>query len=277
MTQIVVWLNNVANLLGAILLAPIRFLPGWLSATLVAAVTGVIMLVIFKYTSNQRAIKRVRDDIKANLLALKLFKESAGVILRCQALVFWGALRLMALSLVPMLVMIVPVLLILGQLALWYQARPLHVGEEALVTLRLNGTDKSEMPAVELRPGEAAESVSGPVRVSSQRAVYWKLKALKAGAQHLTFLVGDELVTKDLAVGQGFMPVSRRRPGWSWTDVLLYPGEPPFPANGPVHSIDVEYPKRLSWTSGTDSWLIFWFVASMAAAFAIRPWLDVNI
>ena len=33
------------------------------------------MLIIFKYTSKQSAIAAVRRQIKANLLALKLFKD----------------------------------------------------------------------------------------------------------------------------------------------------------------------------------------------------------
>ena len=35
----------------------------------------------------------------------------------------------------------------------------------------------------------------------------------------------------------------------------------------PVQSIEIEYPLRSSWTSGTDSWVIYWFVVSMIAAF----------
>ena len=45
--------------------------------------------VVFKYTSNQRAIKRARDDIKAHLLALKLFKENTRVIFRAQGRILW--------------------------------------------------------------------------------------------------------------------------------------------------------------------------------------------
>ena len=79
LVTVVVWLNGAANALGEWVLLPIALMPGWLSATLIAAVTGIVLLVIFKYTSNQRAIQRVRNRIDANLLALKLFKESSRV------------------------------------------------------------------------------------------------------------------------------------------------------------------------------------------------------
>jgi len=133
--SVVAWLNVVANVLGGILLAPVAIMPGWLSATIIAAVTGIVMLVLFKYTSNQHAIKAVRDDIKAQLFALKLFKDNPSVIFRAQGRLFAGAFWLLVYALVPVIVMTLPVLLILGQMALWYQFRPLQIGEERVVTL----------------------------------------------------------------------------------------------------------------------------------------------
>src|SRR5689334_23867446 len=101
LVQLVVWLNGMANALGRLLLSPVGVSPGWLSATTIAVVTGVLLLVVFKYTSNQRAIKRVRNDINANLLALKLFKESAALAVASQGRILWDAIQLLVLALVP--------------------------------------------------------------------------------------------------------------------------------------------------------------------------------
>ncbi len=276
-TQIVDWLNAVANAAGSVLLAPIAVLPGWLSATLVAAVTGVLLLVAFKYTSNQRAIKRVRDDIKANLLALKLFKDSPAVTLRAQGRVFWGALRLMIFAIVPMLIMAIPVCLILGQLALWYQARPLREGEETLVELRLNGEPTTALPVVELASDAAFETTIGPVRVPTERAVYWSLKAKQAGRHTLQFRVAEASFEKEFVVGDGFARTSLMRPAWDWSAMLLHPWETPFRPESPVQSIAIQYPSRATWTTGGDTWLAYWFIMSMVAAFLGKPYLNVNI
>jgi uncharacterized membrane protein (DUF106 family) len=277
LTQVVVWLNGLANALGRPLLSPVASLPGWLSATLVAIVTGVLLLLIFKYTSNQAAIRRVRDDIDANMYALKLFKDTTPVVLAAQAGMLGGALRLFVLAIVPMLVMTIPVLLLLGQLSLWYQQRPLRVGEEAIVTLKLNGDDASSMPEVSLEETPAAEVVTGPVRVPSKREVVWLVRARTEGSHLLAFRAGDQSATKEFQVGDGYMRVSVRRPAWEWSDALIYPAEPAFLPSSPVRSIDVTYAERPSWTSGTGSWVIYWFVASMIAAFCAKPALKVNI
>jgi hypothetical protein len=277
LAQIVAWLNAAANAVGRVVLAPIALLPGWLSATLIAAVTGLLLLAAFKYTSNQQAIKRVRDDIKAHLLALKLFKDSPIVTLRAQGRVFRGAFQLMVLAIVPMLVMAVPVCLMLGQLALWYQARPLHEGEETLIALQLNGDPATALPEITLQPSEAFETTIGPVRVPSERAVYWNLRAKRAGHHVLQFKVVDATFEKELVIGDGFARTSLLRPGWNWSEMLLHPAEPPFRPECAVQSIAVQYPGRTSsWTSGADTWMAYWFVVSMIAAFLGKPFLNVN-
>ncbi|MGA2257498.1 MAG: hypothetical protein ABSG53_22795, partial [Thermoguttaceae bacterium] len=179
--QLVAWLNLAANALGKLLLAPIALLPGWLSMTLLSALLGLACLAVFKYTSNQRAMQRVRNDIQAQLLVLRLFPDSLRVTLRAEGRLLLGAVSLLRLAVVPMLVMIVPVSFLLAQLGLWYQARPLRIGEEAAVTLQLRGEAGTSLPEVQIEPTPAAETVVGPVQVLSKREICWDLRARENG------------------------------------------------------------------------------------------------
>src|SRR5437870_1813543 len=106
-----------------------------------------------------------------------------------------------------MMAMMVPVLLFLGQLSQWYQSRPLSVGEEALVTLKLNGSPESSWPEVYLQPASAYDIALGPVRVQSNREICWNIKACANGYHHLAFQVNGEIIDKELAIGAGFMRV----------------------------------------------------------------------
>jgi uncharacterized membrane protein (DUF106 family) len=277
LAQIITWINVLTNSLGKFLLAPIAVLPGWLSNTIISAVTGVLLLIIFKYTSNQHAIGQVRNDIKAHMLALKLFKDSISVTLKAQGRVFKGALLLLFHAVRPMLVMIVPVSLLLAQMGLWYQFRPLLPGEETVVTIKLNDNVEVPWPNVSLESTPAAEVTIGPVRVFSKRQIYWKVKACENGGHHIIFRVDGEQIGKDLAVGDGFMRISAERPGWRWADILLHPWERPFGTDSIIESISVDYTERLSRTSGTDWWLIYFFVASLVFALIFKPFLKVRI
>ncbi|MBM4088641.1 MAG: hypothetical protein FJ276_04320 [Planctomycetes bacterium] len=274
MTELVIQLNRLANWCGQYALAPIAVLPGWLSATLVALATAAFTLIIFRYTSDQVAVKRARDQITANLLALWLFQDNVGLGLRCQGRLFAAACRLPLLAVVPMLVMIVPCCLLLGQLALWYEARPLRVGEEAVLTVLLSG-GHGELPEVQLEPSAAAESRIGPVRVPGRRMVCWNLRAQREGHHCLSLDVAGRKLEKELAIGHGFMRVSSRRPARHWLELLVHPCEPPLPPDSAVEAIVIDYPDRDGWSSGTGSWLVYWFAASMIAALCLRPWLDV--
>lgn len=277
--QIAAWLSAIANVIGKALLGPIAVVPGWLSATVVAALTGILLLLVFKYTSNQRAIKRVRNSINANMLALRLFKESTAVTLKAQGRILWGALRLFVLALVPMAIMTLPVMLVLGQLSLWYQHRPLRVGEDAVLSIKVDPAQVSDTTVVSLDPTNAVEVVAGPARVASKGEWAWNLKAKSPGEHRLRIKIGNESFEKLIAVNDGdeLMRTSTLRPSWNWLDILLYPMEPPFPPGSQAQSISIDYPSRTSWTHGTDSWVIYWFVVSMISAICFLKVFKVSV
>jgi hypothetical protein len=276
LSSIVESLNGIANVCGR-LLTPIGWAPGWLSATCVAIATGVAMLIAFKYTSNQRAIKNVRRGIKANLLSVKLFKDNIRVALGAQVRVLVGALRLLLLAIVPMLAMMAPMVLLLAQLGLWYQAAPVPIGGETVVTLKLGGESGDSIPEFELASNPAIEQMAGPVMVASKREVCWIVRANAAGYHRLEFRVAGVMFEKELAAGEGVMRVSPLRPGTKWSDRLLNPREMPFDAQSLVQAIEIEYPTRSSWTCGADNWVIYWFVVSLVAGFCLRGVFKVNL
>jgi hypothetical protein len=276
LTSVVVGLNAVANCLGQVLF-PISLLSGWLSVTLVAIATGPLMMLLFKATSNQLAIQRVRRSIRANLLAVTLFRDSVAVGLLSQGRVLLGALRLLLLALVPLLVMIVPTVLLIAQLGLWYQARPLRVGQETVVSVKLSGEAGTSWPTVQLKPCAAVEDLSGPVRVSSQREVCWTIRARQAGYHVLTFCVGGHTFEKEVAIGSRVLCVSVSRPEWDWYSVLLNPREAPFDRASAVQSIRIEYADRPGWMTGTDAWVIYWLVVSLVSGFLFKGVLGVHL
>ena len=277
LAKLITLLNAATNAVGGLLSGMITSLPGWLSNTIIAAVAGVVLLILFKYTSNQKAIGRVRDSIKANMLALKLYKDSIIVTFTSQGRVFKSSLMLLVYSVRPMLVMIVPVSLLLAQLGLWYQYRPLQKGEQAVVTMKLNTQTNSQWPGINIQPATAVEVETGPVHVFSKNEICWQIKALEDGYHNLNFQVDQQQVEKELAIGDRFMRVSVARPGRQWSEMLFNPWEKPFGPDSVVQSISIDYPDRISWTSGTNWWVIYFFVISMVFAFIFKPFLKVRI
>jgi hypothetical protein len=133
------------------------------------------------------------------------------------------------------------------------------------------------MANVSIEPISEVDVTMGPIRVFSTREVHWKIRAGRDGYHQITFSLDDRKVSKELAIGNGFMRVSAVRPGWNWTDILLYPWEKPFHPDAIVQSISIEYPERISKTSGTDWWIVYFFLVSLVFALIFKPGLKVRI
>ncbi|MHC4985757.1 MAG: hypothetical protein ACYTFO_06330, partial [Planctomycetota bacterium] len=269
--------NVAGNVFGEVVLAFVGWMPGWLSNTLIALALGVVMLLLFKLTSNQNAIGRVRDGIKADLLSLKLFKDSLPVTLGAQGRLLKGAGTLLALSLVPLLVMVPVMLPLFAQMGVWYQHDPLTVGETTLVAMQFADGATEQVGDVALQPADGFDVVAGPMRAPAAGQVWWTIRANQDGAHEMAFALGDQTVTKTLQVGAGPARVSKLRPAMTFTNVMMHPAERPFAADDVVQWIDVDYDERSSWTSGADNWLIYLFVLSLVFGFAFKGVLGVKI
>ena len=130
-------INALLTAISDVLLGPLAGWPPVLVLVLVSAVSGVLMAVVFRYTSRQQALRRVADRGRAQVLAIKLFKDDpTGMFRSLGQLMKYTGLRLCH-SLPPALVMLVPFVLLLTQLARWYEYRPLYPGEKAVVEMPL--------------------------------------------------------------------------------------------------------------------------------------------
>jgi hypothetical protein len=267
LSRVLAVVNPVCTVLADGVYALLSPLPVWLGLTVLSAVTGVVMLVAFRYTSNQKAIGRARDDITANLLALKLFKDEVGVTFRALGRIFGALGRLQWHMLRPLLILLLPMLLLLGQMGTRYQWRPLHPGERTLIRMRL-APGAGDVQA-ELEPGPAALVEAGPVPGGGE--LVWRIRAGQPGRGLLQFKVNGVSLEKEIVVGDTFQRVSAERLGSRWTAQILHPTEPLLPAGAPVVALEIGYRGVHSYVYGETWWIAYFFVISMAAALVFKP------
>lgn len=268
-------INAIFTAASGWLIGPVMHLPGWLSCAVLAGITALLILVIYKYTSNQKAIRRIRNRIKVNLLAMRLYKDSLQVTLAAQKELFKAGVALLGNSLVPLAVMLLPMIMILAQLQSWYGYEPLAPGAEAVVTVQLDSSES--LSSVKISSISGAHIVTGPVRIQSLAQAAWIIQADEADGGKITFQVDDEKFEKSLAVGKAqYTQISPLRPGPKITDVLLYPAERPFKSDSSVQSITIGYPQR-AWKTGiTNSWLVDFFIMSCALALLLKNVIKVT-
>ena len=265
--------NPICTVIGDAVYAALSPLPVWLGLTLISTVAGVVMLVAFGYLSNQEAIGNAKDDIKANLLALKLYKDELHVTFSAQCRLVWAIVRLQRYMLVPILILMPPMLVGLAQMGIRYQWRPLQSGEQTLIKLQLE-KDRANPEEAMLQPNSGIVVEVGPIPAGRELA--WRVRGAKPGRHVLKFTIEGAVVEKELVVGDAFERVSAEHPDGRWTRQLLHPVERPLPADSPVQLIEVLYPSRESWFHGANWWILSFFVVSMAAALVFKPVFKVK-
>ena len=172
-------INAILTTLTDRLLSPCAAWPPILTLLLVSSVSGILMAVVFRFTSRQRALRRVVDLSRAQVLAIKLFKDDLGTLFNSLGqLLRYAGLR-MWYSVPPMLVMIVPFVLLLAQLARWYERYPLSPGDEAVLELQLAESAWPRYRNVALdAPRQIAVETRSPLRDDEQHAMYWRIRAV---------------------------------------------------------------------------------------------------
>ncbi len=126
-------LNAALLKLTGMVLAPFASLPAQVALIVISFVAGVLAAVAFRYTSPQSRLKRVANEVRASLLAIRLFRDDLRAVFAAQGTLFKASALRLIYSLPPLLVLIVPFVLLLAQLAMWYEFRPLTPGQQVLL------------------------------------------------------------------------------------------------------------------------------------------------
>lgn len=257
-----------------LMVSPFRAHPLW-GLVVSSLAVALLMLVVFKFTASKSGIKRCKDRIKANLLAVWLYRDDPLVSLKAQGGILAANLRYMGYAVLPLLIMLPFLILTLVHLDAWFGKRPLRPGETTLLTVLLKTGGPLPSPMLELPAGLSAETEA--FRLSTGAEVDWSLKAKDSGSYEAVIELNGSRITKRISVGDRLDKLSSLKTG-SALDSLLNPVEPAVPADSPFQSIRVTYPATEVKILGRKMhWMIPFFVLSILFAFALKGPLKVEI
>ena len=244
----------------------------------ISLLTAVVLLVIFKRTSNQKAINDVKAKIAAGLFEIRLFNDDLRTMFRAQGQILRRSLTYMRLSLVPMLWTLPPLVLVIAQLQFHYGYDPFEPGQ----TTQLHAVLKPDAatggkPRIEVVAPKGVSVVEPAVWVPSLREMVWRVDVEEQGSFALELEYAGEATAKMLETSAGIVRRSPFRVR-GLLDELLYPAEPALPADSAFESITIDYEDAAVDVFGIGiHWLIVFFVLSIAFAFALRKPLGVTI
>jgi uncharacterized membrane protein (DUF106 family) len=256
-----------------------RDIDPWTAITALSLVTALLMLLVYRVSSDQRGIRAVKDKIIAHLLEMRLYRNSLPVSFRAQGRILWYNLKYLGHSARPMLVMILPLALAIVHMDQWFSRRPLGPGESAIVKVRLKEGHSPSQEGISVEPSRGFLIETPPLRIDSEREIDWRVRAVERGNWDLVVDAGNQSVNKQLVVaGNSLLRLSTARAPRGWLDQLANPGEAPIPEDSVVRMIEIDYPARqmvlLGWRL---HWLVVYLMLSIAFGFVFKGLFKVEV
>jgi hypothetical protein len=242
---------------------------------LTSIVIGLVMVIVFRYTSNQAAIHIAKDQLKAHLLAVRLFQDQLSVVLSSYARIVRGTGRYLRLAFMPLLVVIVPLTLLIVQIDRYLGFKPLQTGEAFLLKAQTT-TEAIDNLSLRLPPGLTMTAPA--VHVPQDNLVVWRLVADKTGSYEIGLSTSGDSVSKHVVVSSKLERLSPVRLQGRFWERLLFSAEPALPSGGGVEAIEVGYPPRSIYFAGLEwNWIWLFFVLSLIAGFFFKTVLRIEI
>jgi hypothetical protein len=244
--------------------------------TAISVAVGFIMVIVFRYTSDQKGIARAKDRLKAHLLAVRLFQDQLPVVLRAYGRILLGTGSYLRLAFTPLLIAIVPIFFLMVHLDRYFGWMPVQPQHAFVLDAQLDKPAALDSVQLQLPPGLTHSSP--PVHIPKNNEIVWRIDANREGRYDVNVVAGGQAASKQVVVSEGLSklsPVRLRNAVW---DRILSSSEPALPSNSPVQSISVNYPAReLGIGDWQTNWMVWFFVLSLAAGFVFKSVLGIQV
>jgi uncharacterized membrane protein (DUF106 family) len=242
----------------------------------VSLVVGLLMVVLFGYTSDQKAIGIAKDQLKAHLLAVRLYRDQIPVVMGSYGKILRGTGRYLKLAFKPLLYVIIPITLLIVQIDRYLGATPIPPNRPFLLTVHTTGGDALNDATLGLPP-EITMSAP-PVHVPSTKEIVWRLVGSKEGEYEVKIASAGQAAAKAVCVGSDVPRISTVRLRGHFWERMFSSAEPALPENSPIESISINYPDRNIEVAGYGmNWIWLFFILSMIAGFIFKEVLGIKI
>ena len=261
------------------LVGPLMALGPTAGLVIVSVLTGIGVMVAFKYTADRRALRHARAAIQAALLGIVIFRHDTRVMFAEEGRLVRGALSYMVAGLRPLAVVIIPMVAIFAQIELYAGYAPLPPGADALVTVRAAGDDLGPLAEATLA-GNAVEVVTPALRIPQTGEVCWRVRGGEPGAHTLMLTTAGRTVEKSVVVGgrERAVRLSPHRVRSGFYDMLFGSAESAVPPDTGVQSIAVDYPHALVQLGPIAMhWIWATLIIATIAALIVKPILRVEL
>jgi hypothetical protein len=271
-------LNQFISGLFDLLMQPFELRSPWPGLIAASVLVSIVLLALFRVSSNAEEIRRTRNRLIARTLELLMFQHdlrvsltACGRILRANAAYLLQFLR-------PMVVAVIPLALILVQMESWFDRRPLQTGEQTVLTVELDSSRPVLKESASIKLSDNLRLDSLPVRIPSRNELAWRITAIGDGDHWVDVTVGSVTERKSLAVGDRLVRLSSHRESIGVVRQLLAPSESPLDSADPFRRMQITYPARELLVGQKEvSWLVAGFALMMVFSLSLGRVFGVRI
>jgi uncharacterized membrane protein (DUF106 family) len=251
---------------------------------LLSLIVGLLMVILFGYTSDQKAIGIAKDQLKAHLLAVRLYRDQIPVVMGAYGKILRGTGRYLKLAFKPLLYIVIPIILLMVEVDRYLGATPIPPNTPFLLTVRLVGSDGLNGIANDIANDVALElpsqiAMTAPaVHIPAENEIVWRLAGSQEGKYEVKIAAGGQAVSKAVCIGSDLPRISTVRLRGHFWQRIFSSGEPALPETGAVDSISINYPERNIEIAGYGmNWIWLFFILSMVAGFIFKELLGIKI
>ncbi len=249
-------------------------LPPAVSIIVISVAVSVATTIVYKYTTNQKLLREIKESIKHMQSEIRTTKEP-GRAAQLQKEMMGHSMRQLNSSTKSMLITIIPLFLIFGWMRANLAYDSISPGEEFTTTAYFakaveQGGSALALGNITLSASEGMEVLAAPSQEIMGKSVSWRLKSSEEGNYRLKYGIGNETYALNALVTQNFRyenPLLTKPKGimkTSMVDRITVD----LKSLQPFGSFSL-----FGWKPG---WLAAYIIFSLAASMLARKWLKVS-
>lgn len=267
-----------------VVLYPFGFINEFWGILFLSVIMSFVVLIIYKYISSPTAIVDTKNKIKANILAIRIYKDFWKVIVTSFFNSMFYTFKYFILNFGPVL-LIIPILFpAFVQMDVRYGMKSYQIGEDILIKAAFI-SDPNELD-IQLLDSENFKLKMKPVFINSFKddkkkepikEVNWKVEASQNGIANIKIKVNDRIFEKSLVIGDFKGALSNKKYKESSFSHFIYPSEGLLKGADNLEYIYIHYPgKNVSFLGIETHWLVFNLILVIVIVLAFRKKFGVE-
>ena len=269
-----------------ILWSPLSKTPAYLDILIISAFSAFLFLIIFKKTSNQDMIRHYKNKIIAYILEIRLYKDRPVLTLTNVGKILGYNMVYLRYTLVPLVVIIVPVLIISIQLFNRFGYMPIQKDKSFIVCAELDKNVVRDISkTIEKVQCDTSDGIlveTPPMRIISDGSIYWRARVIRSEGNDQFVRVSIEGepqgVDKEVLTSstkQGFSPEKRK---YNLDGLFVDNAEGFISETSPFKAVTVSYrPATYPFLAWRVDPVVLYFILTLILGFLFKPIVKVNI